>query len=298
MRKIFLLIAACCMSMPLMAGNITIAIVPKGTDNPIFDATRIAAEKEAKELGVNLIWRGSPTADPVQQALIVEGLIKDKVQGIAISCTDAGVLKNVINKAVESGIVVSTWDSDAPNSKRMLYVGTDNYRGGAECGKEMVMLIGRDKNVIALSGDPGAFNLRERIRGFEETVKDLNINIIVTLYCFDDVEKSALLLEEYLKSNPKVDGVFMAGGWPLWRGVEKMPNLRAFKGGVVCLDYFSAAKPFIEQGMIDVCLGQDFSNMGKLSVRYLVDAINKKEISSQNIDSGLYRVDKANVDKY
>lgn len=94
--------------------DITIAVVPKSLDNAIFLDSQAAAEAKAKELGINLQWVGPTTSDAGQQVTVIEGLIEKQVDGILISCNDADALKDVIDRAVDAGIVVGCFDSDSP----------------------------------------------------------------------------------------------------------------------------------------------------------------------------------------
>ena len=88
-----------------------IAVVPKSLDNAIFLDSQAAAEAKAKELGINLQWVGPTTSDAGQQVTVIEGLIEKQVDGILISCNDADALKDVIDRAVDAGIVVGCFDS-------------------------------------------------------------------------------------------------------------------------------------------------------------------------------------------
>ncbi|MBN1913247.1 MAG: substrate-binding domain-containing protein [Candidatus Omnitrophica bacterium] len=284
----------------VFAEDITIALIPKGLDNPVFEPARIAAEDEAKKLGVKLLWVGAAETDTEAEISVIEEIIKRGVDAIGISVNDATALNWVIAKAIDSGILVSTWDSDAQGSKRLFYIGTDNYKGGFQCGMEMKKLLGGKKKIAALSGDPGAFNLNERIRGFTDAVKDADIKIVTVMYCYDNIERAASSIESYTKTNAdEFDGWFFVGGWPLFAQLDKLPNFKEFKGKVVCFDYFPPGKPWVEQGIIDVCVAQDFAKMGRLSVRYLAEMLRKKDATYPEInDSGLFRVDKSNIQEY
>jgi len=280
------------------ADKITIAVMPKGLDNPVFEPTKAGAEEEAAKLGVEVLWIGPAESSTDGQIEVIKSLIQKKVNAIALSANDAAKLNDVIAEATAAGIIVTTWDSDAPASARAFYVGTDNYNGGVKAGKEMLALIGKDKKIAVLSGNASASNLNDRIKGFQDAVKDSNITIVDTVYCNDSVDESVNLVESYTKAHPDLDGWYFAGGWPLWGEPEQMQNLKAFKGKVVCFDFFAARKAFTEQGIVAVSLGQDFKNMGALSVRYITDVIrNKKTYPAQN-DSGLIRVDKTNVGQF
>ena len=177
--------------------KITIAMVPKGLHNPVFLDTWKAAQAKAQELGVELIWTAPQKVDMAEQVAVIESLIQKKVDAIGIGVSDPTALVDVINKAVEAGIVVSTWDSDAPKSRRMFYLGTDNYAGGKTCGEYMKRLLPKGGKVAVLTGFIGAFNLEERIRGFKDATKDAGIEVIDVLPGDDDFNKSVEVVNTY-----------------------------------------------------------------------------------------------------
>jgi hypothetical protein len=139
-------------SMVVAQDKLVIAMVPKALDNPVFTTTREAAKEAAAELGVELIWTASQRADAAEQVAVIESLIQKKVDAIGISVNDPTALKDVIDKAVEAGIVISTWDSDSSDSKRLFYLGTDNYAGGVQCGELMKGLLPDGGKVTILTG--------------------------------------------------------------------------------------------------------------------------------------------------
>ena len=115
------------------------AFVPKLLDNPVFQLAWVGAQAAANDLGGGKIevQRFAPVkSDAVEQAQIIESLIEKKVDGIAVSVNDADALKESINRAMDAGIPVVTFDSDAPASKRISYYGTQN----THCGTQLAEL--------------------------------------------------------------------------------------------------------------------------------------------------------------
>ncbi len=114
---------------PTAAENVyTIGVIAKSNANPVFQAARTGAEAAGRRLTeeldgvtVNVQWKTPPQEDAQLQAQYVEQLVAAGVNGIAISVTDANVLNSALKAAVDAGIVVVTFDSDAPDSGRMAY---------------------------------------------------------------------------------------------------------------------------------------------------------------------------------
>src|SRR5262245_30965067 len=109
------------------AVKLRFAVMPKTLDLPVFNYAKTGAEREAAKRGnIEIIWRAPESADQIRQKEILESFITQKVDGIAISCLNGDFLTDTINRAVDAGIPVVTWDADAPKSKRMAFYGVDD----------------------------------------------------------------------------------------------------------------------------------------------------------------------------
>ncbi|MBA2354930.1 MAG: substrate-binding domain-containing protein, partial [Acidobacteria bacterium] len=136
-----LLAAGCGGSTPDQSATraLRFAVIPKALDIPVFNYARIGAERKAKELGnIEVIWRAPESADQLRQKEILESFITQRVDGIAISCTNGDFLAPTIDKAIAAGIPVVTWDADAPTSQRIAYYGVDDFKGGQRLASEAV----------------------------------------------------------------------------------------------------------------------------------------------------------------
>ena len=170
-------------SSPDTAGEKTLrfAVIPKALDLPVFNYARIGAERKARELGnVEVIWRAPESADQLRQKEILESFISQRVDGIAISCTNGDFLAPVIDKAIAAGIPVITWDADAPNSQRIAYYGVDDFKAGQRLATEAMEALG-GKGKVALMTSLGAYNLQRRLDGVNDVLKQHpNITVVET----------------------------------------------------------------------------------------------------------------------
>lgn len=283
---------------------IVIAIVPKSLDNPVFIDAKETAELTARKLNVVVEWVGPFKVDVDAQIRIMEGLIRRKVDGIAISCSDGERLREVIDKAVDAGIKVATIDADAPGSKRLFYCGTDNYRAGWACGEAMVRIVtekgwaDRELETAILTGGLTAHNLNERIRGFKEaTAGRIKLNYQALLACDDDTTTATREVEAYIKKHPETKAFFFAGGWAFFGPSESLPLYDAWcqNGGIaVSMDTFYPVLQAAQKGLAQALVGQDFRKMGEFTVSYLVCAIKDLPIPSDFIDTGLELADQSN----
>jgi len=277
--------------------DIVIAVVPQQLGNPVFYDAKDGAEAAAKELGIKLEWVAPVKADAPEQVAVIEGLIEKKVSGIAISCNHPDALADVLKRAIDAGIKVSTFDADSPASGRAFYAGTENYEAGKLCGEHMKKLFADKKEgtikVAQLTGILGAFDLEARMRGFADAIEGTNIEVVYTGACEDDIDKSVEIIETYTRSNPDIDAWFFVGGWPFFVKPEALPELAKWKKAspdhrIVTMDSFYPMLQFFDEGLCDIAIGQNFYQMGYLSVVNLHKLIKGEEVEADTNENGLF----------
>src|SRR5258706_821378 len=104
------------------AAALTFVLVPKNLGNPYFDTANNGAQEAAKELGVTVTYQGPATADATQQIDLINSLIAQKVNGLAISADDSDALVPAGKAAIEAGIPVVSWDSAIGKGGRVLHI--------------------------------------------------------------------------------------------------------------------------------------------------------------------------------
>jgi ribose transport system substrate-binding protein len=287
--------------------SLTIAWIPKALNNPVFEVGRDGAFKKAEELtaetgvDVTVEYVGSVASDATEQARVVEDVIARGVDAIGISCNDPTACEDPINKAVEAGIPVMTWDSDSPDSQRFTYLGVDNYEGGKAAAELLVQFMGEEGKVALLTGVPGAFNLEERIRGFQDGVADYpGIEIVSTVYCNDDINLGVQVIEETMQAHPDLDGWFLVGLWPLFADRGSMPlwEEAALDGGLVTIafDTLPVELEFMQDGYLQGLVGQKYWGWGYDTVQMVYDYIVEGAEYEDWTDSGMDIVTECNVD--
>lgn len=283
--------------------KLVFAFVPKLLDNPVFQVAWQGAQGAAKDLGDGMIevQRFAPVkSDAVEQAQIIESLIEKKVDGIAVSVNDADALTESINKAVDAGIPVVCFDSDAPKSKRFAYYGTANFPSGRQMAGHLIKLIGTQGEIALLMGTPGAPNLEERRQGITEHLKAYpGIKIVATEYCYDDVNKGVSVMETAIQAHPDLKGWILPGAWALFTPppgpfASKKPGDLA----VVSIDALPEQLDYVRQGYVQVLMGQKLWGWGYESIRLLKEYKEGKTPAQPLIDSGLDIITKENVEEY
>ena len=130
-----------------------------------FNAVKYGWKWAGEKLGVKTSYVGPAEFDLNAQVAAFEQAIARKPKGIAVFAVDP-VLTPVINKAVEAGIPVVTVIGDQPDSKRLAYVGSNQYDLGYMGGIKIADAIGGQGNVAILS-IPGTKMFDDRAAGYE-----------------------------------------------------------------------------------------------------------------------------------
>jgi ribose transport system substrate-binding protein len=273
------------------------AVIPKALDIPVFDYAKKGAERAARELGnVDVIWRGPETGDQLKQKEILEAFITQRVDGIAISCLNGDFLTEAINRAVDAGIPVVTWDADAPNSKRLAFYGVDDKAGGRIMGEEAVKLLG-GKGTVALMTSVGATNLQRRLDGVMEVLKQHpGIQVIETFDVKEDTVKAAELIATGTNRYPGLGAWISVGGWPVFTRNALAPVPKGTH--VISFDTIQPAPELLKEGKVQILIGQKYFGWGEEPVKMLAAIKAGKMPAAQIIDSGVDVVRADNVDAY
>jgi ribose transport system substrate-binding protein len=295
------LIAAACSGETGRVGGakpkLRFAVIPKSLDIPVFNYAKVGAEREAARRGdVDVIWRGPENADQLRQKEILESFITQHVDGIAISCLNGDFLADTINRAVDAGIPVVTWDADAPKSKRLVFYGVDDLAAGRILGEQAAALLG-GKGSVALITSYGATNLERRLQGVREALaKYKDIRIVETYDIKEDPVHCSEIIASGTNRYPDLGAWISVGGWPVFtrNALDAVPPSTK----VISFDTIPPAPDLLKAGKVQVLLGQKYFGWGSESVRLLSEIKSGKMPASPIIDSGVDVVTSANVDAY
>jgi ribose transport system substrate-binding protein len=174
---------------------------------PYWEEAQAGLLDAAKQMGVKAELVGPEKFDPQEQLKSFQEVVNSQPAGIMISVTKPELLQDAINSAVAQGIPVITVDSDAPASKRLMFVGTDNFRAGMESGKRMGEILKGQGQVVVVT-IPGQLNLDERARGMNEALKKYSgIKVVQTIDDKGDPRVANDSISDLLRGKAKIDGI-------------------------------------------------------------------------------------------
>ncbi|WP_263359033.1 substrate-binding domain-containing protein [Acidicapsa ligni] len=256
---------------------------------------------------------GPDNYDPQAELQELNHAVAAKPAGILISVADEGLLKPGIDAAIAAGIPVITIDSDAPSSRRLFFIGTNNLDAGHLGGERIAERLGGRGNVVFYSM-PGQPNLDERLQGYKDifaTHPDIKIIDVVNIK--GDARNAFDNTQQYLAQT----GVARVSAFICLEAssgkvvADAVRRQKITDRVVVAMDVDQDTLAEIKDGTIEATISQKpftmgyvglkqldeiFHNMPKsLSKDYSVDAFAEYPVF---IDTGTALVDKANVDVY
>ena len=145
---------------------------------PYWQTAGAGFAKAAEQFKVRADFIGPQNYDAKAERDALDQAVQKKATGILLAVTDAALLKDSIDKAVAAGIPVITIDSDAPASKRLFFIGTNNYQAGLTGGQRLAKELNGKGNVVVFTM-PDQVNMQDRLRGYRDALEQSG-NIKIT----------------------------------------------------------------------------------------------------------------------
>jgi ribose transport system substrate-binding protein len=137
---------------------------------PYWQAAGAGFSKAAAQMKVRTDYLGPNNYDPKAERDALDQAVQQKATGILLGVTDPILLKESIDKAISAGVPVITMDSDAPASKRLFFIGTNNYQVGMTGGLRLAQELKGKGNVVVFTM-PDQRNMQERLHGYRDALE-------------------------------------------------------------------------------------------------------------------------------
>lgn len=279
---------------------------------PYWKAAAAGLSNAASSLKVRSDFDGPPTYDAKGERDSLDQAVQKKATGILLAVTDPAVLKDSIDKAVAAGIPVITIDSDAPASKRLFFIGTNNYQAGFTGGQRLAQELKGKGNVVVFTM-PDQPNLQDRLRGYKDALTrtpEIKISRVVDIQgdpriAFDTTTQIIG------KERDKVDG-FVCLEAQSGKEVAGVLNSYHVTGKtVIAMDTDQETLDWIQKGGIAATIAQKPYTMAFVGLHMLDDLYHNKPASLDRdwskdnyapipsfVDTGSALIDKSNVDAF
>ena len=252
---------------------------------------RQGVEQAAAELGVDAQFVGPVGADADAQIAEIETLL-DSIDGLAVSSVSTDALAPIIDRALEMGIPVVTYNTDNPESNRLAFAGQDLVQSGREAGSVMCDLLGGQGTVLITTLDAAAQWSIDRETGARESLEACGVTITATINTGTEPTEIYSTIENAMLANPNVDGIVSLECCSTPAAGEYMVR-NDMVGDVVIVgfDLLDQTVQLVQDGAIAATIDQAPVRQGFEAVNLLVRFLNGETITNIDTGVGIYTAD-------
>ena len=261
-----------------------------------------AAEAAEKDLGnVDLTFVMNPEFSAAVQQRNVDDMLAKGVDGLAISPVSPKDQVPMLNR-VASQCLLITQDSDAPDSNRACYIGTNNTAAGEQAGEALKKALPNGGNVMVFVGQADAQNALDRINGIKKVIEGSGINILDVRTDDADPVRAKTNAVDTITKYPDIAalvGIYSYNGPAIANAVRD--NNAVGKIKVVCFDDDPATFQAIKDGVISATVVQQPYEFGYKAITVMEKTLSGDKTAipaDKKIIIPTLVVDKANVDEF
>jgi ribose transport system substrate-binding protein len=270
MRPILSLAAITLLATPALAASETIAVFTKNQTNPYFQAVRVGTEAAAKTLGAKVIQYIPTKPDSIPEQLSqVEDVIVKKPDAIVFIPVDYKALVPAVEKINAAGIPVTNVTDRIAGGKVVAYVGADDYNIGLATARHLLKALSGKGNVVILEGVKGSLTNTDRVRGFNDALKENpNVKLLASQPANYQRLNALQVMENLIQSFPQIDGVLAAndpmavGALEALEGANRKALVVGINGSKEAVELIKAGKLLASgdfNGFIQGCLGAEIA---------------------------------------
>ena len=314
-----ILLVALAMALPMLTGcerhskSEQFFLIATNINLPYWQSAHEGFTRAAAEYGVTEEMRGPDNFTPAIEVDEFRAAVARKPAGILVSVADPKLMSPEINKAIAAGIPVITIDSDAPDSQRLFFIGTNNLEAGRLGGQRVAAELNGKGNVVFFTM-PGQPNLEERLKGYKDVFAGYPGIKIVEVFDMKGESGTAMdKAQEYLA----LTGASKINAFVCLEASAGKDVGEAFKRNkaqgimLMAMDVDQATLQLVKDGTIQATISQKPYTMALLGLKALDDIYHyplkplARDYGSDAmspipafVDTGVSLVDKSNVDKF
>ena len=286
-------------------------LISANTKVPYWQEAAAGFNHAAAQMRVHAEFVGPETYDPKAQHEQFQDVLKQKPTGILVSASAPDILNKDIDAAIAQGVPVIAIDSDAPDSKRLFFIGTDNYRAGVTGARMLAKGLAGKGNVVVFT-IPEQANLKDRLRGYTDVFAE-HPQIHITQVIDEHGDPGAVFdrTMEMVEKGAKVDAFACLTSIAAPEVAEVLGRKNVTGKLVVAMDTDPRTLEGIQKGLITATIGQKPFTMAYLGAK-LLDDLHHHPLESLTtnwpqdsfspiptfVDTGATLIDKSNVESF
>lgn len=249
-----------------------IVLIEQEQGHPYWQLVEQGAREAALQHRIEIECIGPVRNSMEEQLKLLEKAIASKVRGIIVQGLNDEKFTPLINKAIENRIPVLTIDTDAPTSKRLTYVGTDNIEAGRLLGKIVLQITAGKGKVGVIIGSESAESQMQRLKGLRSVVDPFGELEIVNVRSSNISMMEAIQqASDMLRKNPEITTMVGTSATDALGILQAAKSMHRTDVRIIGFDDLPETLKAIRNGEIEATVVQEPYDMGKTSVKLLND---------------------------
>lgn len=243
-----------------------IGLIVSTLNNPFFVDLKKGVEKQAKELGYEVVVLDSQN-DPAKEVSNMEDISVKGVSMVLLNPVDSDSAVASVMIANNSDIPVMTVDRVANGGNVVSHIASDNIAGGDMAAKYLIDKLGNKGNIVELEGIAGSSATRDRGKGFEDGIKGSSLDIIAKQSADFDRTKGLSVMENIIQSKGDINAVFAQNDEMALGASKALADANMKDVLVVGFDATDDAVDAVKQGSMAATVAQQPILIGETAVK-------------------------------
>ena len=238
------------------------------------------AQAELENANVEVLVKMCRTDLPEEAAGLLAELREEGIQGLSVCLPQAPSIEKALREMREGEIPIVTFNSDLPDSGRILFVGQDIRKSGRLAAQIMSRCVRPGEQVLAAVGNMKFDGHLQRFQGFSERMAELGFppEDLITAETFNDYSTTLHAIGDALRSHPDLAGIYMANLSVTACAEAVRAYGREKKVHVICHDINDGIRRLLKEGRVDFTIPQDFVRQGREPLIWLAGYLRGKEL--------------------
>lgn len=242
-----------------------IGLIVSTLNNPFFVDLKSGIESEAKKLGYDVVVLDSQN-DPAKEVSNMEDISVKNVDIVLLNPVDSDSAIASVMVANNLDLPVITVDRASNGGKVISHVASDNVEGGKMAAQYVIDQLGGKGNIVELEGIAGSSATRDRGTGFDNEIKNSNLNIITKQSADFDRTKGLSVMENIIQSKGNIDAVFAQNDEMALGALKALQDANLDDVLVVGFDATDDAVASVQKGDMAATIAQQPKLIGETAV--------------------------------
>lgn len=273
------------------SGDVRVAFVSQIEGIPYFNGFKTGGEAAAADLGISYTQTGPAKVDATEQVRIVDNLVAQGYDAIAVSPLDPTSINNSLTKAQDAGVAIATADADAPESSRSVFVSqASDVSLGSTVMDEIAKAAGEEGQYAIISGGADVATFNNWIAAAEEqaAAEYPDMELVGGIRYTADTAEALQEAQNLMTAFPDLKGIIAVPSTAVPGVGQAVTN--SGKIGEVAVTGFGSpqtAAPFLESGAMTSTVLWNVEDLGYLTVWALNHLAEGEEFDAENEVPGL-----------